>query len=247
MVKIERGSPPAKTAMDKKRKEVLREIRKLAESGELKSKNFNKRRLWSKPEVKDFLCESQYGKCCYCERKRDPKEFDVEHFRPKAQVKEDENHPGYWWLAYNWDNLLIACKSCNNKKGSHFPLEDEEKRAYGENCDLGEEEPLLINPLKENPELFIDYDVEGSQLMVKATGRCERGEKTVNELTGINEREVMQERARKLKFYRMIRNSMWDGNDELNLEIYRDFRECVSPSGKFAGLARFYFRKEGCL
>ena len=73
-------------------------------------------------------------------------------------------------------------------KSTHFPLKDERKRAYGEKCDFEEEEPFLINPLKENPELFIDYDVEEkSRLMVKAIGRCERGEKTVNELTGIND------------------------------------------------------------
>lgn len=246
MIKIERGSPPADTAMDRKRERVLRKIRELVETGKLKSDEFE--RLWSEREVKGFLYESQHGKCCYCERKRNIIEFHVEHFRPKAQVKEAElNHPGYWWLAYDWENLLLACFPCNLKKSSHFPLKDEEKRAYGEECDVAVEEPLLINPLNENPELFIDYDVRETGLMVKAIGRCERGENTVNALTGINDRNVMEERADKLKVYQMIRNSMRNGDDELNPERNELMREYVCPNSSFSGFAKFYFRKEGCL
>ena len=169
MIKIERASPPEDTGLDKKRKKELRKIRKLAESGELKSKDF--RALWSEAKVKKFLYESQYGKCCYCERKRDKIEVDVEHFRPKAGVEEAEDHPGYWWLAYNWENLLIACKKCNQEyKKSKFPLKQGSERAYGENSALDEEKPILINLLEEDPEKFIDYDTENLQFMGKAAG-----------------------------------------------------------------------------
>ena len=150
MIKIERGSPPPATVMDRKREVALRKIRRLVKSGDLKSSKFD--RLWSDSDVKSFLYESQHGKCCYCERIRDQKELDVEHFRPKSQVKEAANHPGYWWLAYNWKNLLLACKMCNQKKSSKFPLKDEKKRSYGENDNIKVEEPILINPLEENPE-----------------------------------------------------------------------------------------------
>lgn len=146
MIKIERRSPPTGTILDRKREEALQKIRRLVESGESKSDAFD--RLWSNLEVKSFLYESQHRKCCYCERNRDQKELDVEHFRPKSQVKEAKNHSGYWWLAYNWENLLLACKMCNQKKSSKFPLKDEKKRAYEENDDLKEEEPVLINPLR---------------------------------------------------------------------------------------------------
>lgn len=169
MIKIERASPPEDTGLDKKRKKELRRIRELAESGELKSKDF--KALWSEAKVKKFLYESQYGKCCYCERTRDKIEVDVEHFRPKAEVEEAEDHPGYWWLAYSWENLLIACKKCNQKyKKSKFPLKQGSERAYGENSALDEEKPILINLLEEDPEKFIDYDTENLQFMGKAAG-----------------------------------------------------------------------------
>ena len=244
MIKIERESPPKDTGLDKKRKKELRRIRKLAESGELKSKDF--RSLWSSdPKVKKFLHGSQHDKCCYCERTRDQVEVDVEHFRPKAEVEEAENHPGYWWLAYSWENLLVACKTCNQKyKKSKFPLRDESKRAWEESSDLGKEEPMLINPLEEDPEEFIEYDLS-AKFMAKAVGKCERGRKTVDELTGINDERVMQKRAQMAKEYRICAYLKNDSRGELRSMGDESLRTYVSRRSEFSGFARFYFGKKG--
>ena len=52
---------------------------------------------WRNENVTNELYDSHHGKCCYCERKRDRKrEMDVEHYRPKGEVKNDEDHTGYW-------------------------------------------------------------------------------------------------------------------------------------------------------
>src|SRR5688572_3095567 len=64
-----------------------------------------------------------YGKCAYCESKVITTSPDyVEHFRPKKGVNDINNvvitipsganqvpHPGYYWLSYNWENLLPTC------------------------------------------------------------------------------------------------------------------------------------------
>ena len=116
----------------------------------MKSRHF--KNIWSDPKVKKFLYESQYGKCCYCERTQDKRATDVEHFRPKVEVEEAEDHPGYWWLAYSWRNLLIACKICSQEyEKSKFPLKPGSKRACEENSALDEEKPILINLLEEDP------------------------------------------------------------------------------------------------
>ena len=270
MIKIERASPPEDTGLDKKRKKELRRIRELAESGELKSKDF--KALWSEAKVKKFLYESQYGKCCYCERWRDKIEVDVEHFRPKAEVEEAEDHPqgnaqkdlqrararprelagerhpGYWWLAYSWENLLIACKTCNQKyKKSKFPLKHGSERAYGENSDLGKEDPILINPLEEDPEEFIEYDLS-AKLMAKAVGKCERGRRMVaDELTGINDKKVMEERAHMYKWgYRICCAHLKNKQDsKLRSMGSESLRTYISRRSEFSGFARFYFRKKG--
>src|SRR5574341_1145443 len=66
-----------------------------------------------------------FGKCAYCETLiAENHPGDIEHFRPKGRVTDsmgrqlmvqDENgeeypHPGYYWLAYDWKNLLLACE-----------------------------------------------------------------------------------------------------------------------------------------
>lgn len=49
-------------------------------------------------------------KCAYCGRSDLP--LTVDHIIPKARGGED-----------NWDNLITACVSCNNRKGDRTPDE----------------------------------------------------------------------------------------------------------------------------
>src|SRR5258708_1947390 len=80
-------------------------------------------KIWT--ELKWHLFELFHGKCAYCESKPQAVSTgDVEHYRPKAKVKEDSRHPGYYWLAYDITNLLPSCESCNRNFGkmSQFPV-----------------------------------------------------------------------------------------------------------------------------
>lgn len=90
-----------------------------------------------------FLENVFYNKCAYCETKIEGFIGDAEHFRPKGRVRVkleddtseivktvDENkvqiqHPGYFWLAYHWQNLLPSCQLCNRYSGKKdlFPVE----------------------------------------------------------------------------------------------------------------------------
>lgn len=79
----------------------------------------------------DLLHRRQKGKCAYCEGREVKRRNDVEHYRPKARANRKpgsaQTH-GYWWLAWRWDNLLFACRNCNqivdrdHGKQDHFPL-----------------------------------------------------------------------------------------------------------------------------
>lgn len=110
--------------------------------------------------VKDKLFEMHHnGKCCYCERKRTRKrEMDVEHYRPKARATGEASHKGYWWLAYDWNNYLWSCKSCNQGyKKNQFPLLPSGVRAKKEEDDLALEKPCLINPRFVEPSEYLAY------------------------------------------------------------------------------------------
>jgi uncharacterized protein (TIGR02646 family) len=76
-------------------------------------------------EVKDALYKMHHRKCCYCEKRIEKENEDVEHFRPKRRanrVPGSRDRSGYWWLAFTWENLLFSCRQCNTKKGFKFPL-----------------------------------------------------------------------------------------------------------------------------
>ena len=121
--------------------------------------------IYGHEDVKTALRELQQGICCYCESfYADTSYGDVEHYRPKRfyqQHKGDkQNRPGYYWLAYKWDNLMYACEKCNRTyKKNYFPLKDPNKRFDKDLRNISQEEPLLINPYEEkNPERHLTFD-----------------------------------------------------------------------------------------
>jgi uncharacterized protein (TIGR02646 family) len=120
--------------------------------------------IYGAREVKEQLIAEQFGKCCYCEADFTANGYgDVEHFRPKAGYKQARAEkglirPGYYWLAYEWTNLLFSCQVCNQRyKKNYFPLVDNGKRAKNHHHAITREKPLLIHPAKINPEKHIRF------------------------------------------------------------------------------------------
>ena len=74
--------------------------------------------VYSNPDVKAALADVFGGKCAYCESRYDRTQpVDVEHYRPKSEVKVGEvKVGGYWWLAAVWSNLLPSCIDCNRAR-----------------------------------------------------------------------------------------------------------------------------------
>jgi uncharacterized protein (TIGR02646 family) len=112
--------------------------------------------------MKQQLVKALNHKCCYCEMMLRIEGSPVEHFRPKAGVK----NPGdsaldrsrYWWLAWTWENLLFACDRCNtNHKGNQFPLRAGTKPLLELSVDLDSEQALLIDPARIDPRDHIRF------------------------------------------------------------------------------------------
>ncbi|MBK7443102.1 MAG: hypothetical protein IPI65_16790 [Bacteroidetes bacterium] len=125
-------------------------------------------KIYGDETVKTRLVADQHDKCCFCESKFSDNSFgDVEHYRPKGAYKKvganANNYPGYYWLAYNWNNLMYSCEKCNRKhKKNDFPLYDETTRKPFHNHanDLSHEDTLLINPNTEDPSNFFTFKEE---------------------------------------------------------------------------------------
>lgn len=88
-------------------------------------RNYNHR------DIKEVLFNCSHEKCSYCEIIPSSSYMEVDHFEPKSRYLE---------LVLVWDNLLPACRKCNNYKSNH------DTRAFP-----------IINPTKINPEPYFDY------------------------------------------------------------------------------------------
>ena len=150
--------------------------------------------------IKKVLEGLQHNKCGYCESRHSATSAGrIDHFRPKGAVRQgkgsDRIYPGYYWLAYRWDNLVLACEDCNLKKSDYFPLEDPGQRARSHFDRLDQEAPLLLNPYVEtNPDEHLTFD--GSACRPET----EHGRVTVAVL-GLNRPELQEERQYVLNIF----------------------------------------------
>jgi hypothetical protein len=72
-----------------------------------------------------YLNELFHGKCAFCEGKDNGTRIVVRHFRPIHGFVLDDSTPhlGYFWLAYEWYNLVPACEGCVKRRDDrNLPL-----------------------------------------------------------------------------------------------------------------------------
>jgi len=122
--------------------------------------------------LKEALEKLSGKKCWYCESIEVRSDKHVDHFRPKSAVSEEgcADHPGYWWLAFDWRNYRYSCTYCNSRrtdvetgtvggKAARFPLRNEAQRCYGPTDTITDEQPALLDPTKAaDPGLLWYYD-----------------------------------------------------------------------------------------
>jgi hypothetical protein len=141
--------------------EALREIAALPPAE--RAKAITKRsEIWR--ALKPRLMALSHDKCWYCESKDLRSDNAVDHFRPKNNVKGStrfplvDEHPGYWWLAFDYTNYRFSCTLCNSirrdtdgttgGKQDYFPLLDEARRCCDPNGILDDEQPVLLDPTR---------------------------------------------------------------------------------------------------
>jgi uncharacterized protein (TIGR02646 family) len=210
--------------------------------------------LWGNKEVRRALCTMQSKKCGYCERRRDmTRESDIDHFRPKAEITQSPQHKGYWWLAYEWKNLLFCCRHCNQSyKLNHFPILDEAKRVSSETQPLSDESAYLIDPCSDDDlEDYFIYYVNNGAKKVYILPRPDdpwnraKADKTI-ELLQLNRDELLDERATCVKTLSLLAQKMHAAlqirDRQMMDEAAAEIREQTESSQTFAGFRRFYFR-----
>lgn len=123
--------------------------------------------IYTSDAVKAELEACHHGKCCYCETDfRKPHAYsEVEHWLPKSSSRQSPDgeriRPGYYWLAYSWDNLLLSCSFCNKIKNDLFPLDEPVARARNHGMRIEDEKPSILKPDGDNdPRDHISFHME---------------------------------------------------------------------------------------
>jgi hypothetical protein len=210
---------------------------------------------------RDRLLAATHGKCAYCELKLavGQRKGDVEHYRPKGRARARDgkvvkiqrdgveiDHPGYFWLAYDYMNLLPSCSACNRRagdaaSGTHtgksdiFPTLDERWAARPE--DVSTEQPALLNPWLESddPAKHLLFDPDTGLVI----GTTARGTTTVW-LLGLNRDGLPEERLKACRdvrraFQVSVSEAVHDGADE---DDVLHLKSVMDGSGAFAAICR---------
>ncbi|MEM8994725.1 MAG: AAA family ATPase [Acidobacteriota bacterium] len=142
------------------------------------------------------------GVCAYCGAPVDAESLEVGHIRPRANTVNfsGEHFPRhYFWLAFEWSNLVPMCRPCSVARGNRFPLVSEADRipvpaspdfdADAMEVAVAAEPALLVDPTREDPEEHFTYDLPTGEV----APLTERGDVTI-ELFDLNRPELVEAR-----------------------------------------------------
>lgn len=149
MIRVDRSRVEIPLALRQKSEKATQQLMEYFQEGDHQSRPPFVATIWK--SYKQYLTELFSGKCAYCESPTQVVTHgDIEMFRPKSI---------YWWLAYEWDNLLFVCQICNQVyKAVQFPIAG--NRATHPGGDLEAEYPLLLDPCRDEPEFYFRYHVD---------------------------------------------------------------------------------------
>lgn len=217
---------------------------------------------WS--AFKDALSAAQFRKCAFCEGFAIGQGFgDVEHYSPKAELEAlDDNDPstwgeerenlanvfgrkprpvsetGYWWLAYEWDNYILACTICNQQwKRAIFPIK-EPRNAAPQPGDA--ETHFILHPFRgPHPKEHLEYGPMGE---IFPKNGSDFGRETIRTL-GLDRPSLReQRRALASKIHKKI-DGLAGATIARRRELLDDIHEEGAETASFCGMVRAIFEQ----
>jgi uncharacterized protein (TIGR02646 family) len=201
--------------------------------------------IYASEAVKSELEICHHRKCCYCEIPiRTPAYPHVEHWRPQNSSRQERGQgrmrPGYFWLAYSWDNLLWSCAFCNSNKNDLFPLGNPALRARHHKMRLEDETPEIIKP-----DNIADLSDHITFYMEVPVGLTALGRKTI-EVLGLDspKHECRLEHFKMIREFRKISIDLMDSNDPAAQRWSEYFRkiveDAVQPDKPYSAMVTAY-------
>ena len=247
MIRIKKPRKIPEILKNKGKKEKLKMCKAYENEG-VTEFEFNQK-IYADKTVKETLIKAQHDKCFLCESKITHIDYgDVEHFRPKKAYCQSEeenlNRPGYFWLAYDWKNLFLACKLCNQRhKRNLFPLENPIERSVSPSSDLKKEKPLFINPAEENPEKYISFRIDEQIGVIPYPIEDNPKGSTTIKNAGLNRLKLCERRFEHSKdfitlFKLASMNLPQPESDQAKVILQKRIADHIKDSAEYAGMFR---------
>jgi len=231
------GIPTPPKTTDKRRLELIA-------AGEYKNEEiYNSRYKQSDTQI--ALRSIYRNKCAFCEQKVE--QSHVEHYRPKSK---------YWWLTYSWDNLLLACSTCNSHKGDEFEILGTQASFTNTPASLKAihssssrydmvERPKMINPEVTNPDGKIQFNpngkIESKDVRFKYTiETCKVDRKFLND----ERRKISDVLKRDIKSAIIDNDSVADQEAEISILIRKFIRDSQDEELQFLAFRRYMISKK---
>ncbi len=192
--------------------------------------------------LKPIFHEIFHGKCGYCEVKIDSEDLGViDRFRPYSGVRDLNEYfeDLYWWLVFDWDNLIYSCKECNQYKANYFPVIGPRLKSKTDN--IFREKKLLLNPCIDELQSHLISDSYGALI-----GITEEGAQTI-ELLRLNRKSLLTQRGEKTKIINQLVTKLTNNSsstvDDKEVEFLRDIFN-NNPDIEFIGSQSSYLLKQ---
>lgn len=210
--------------------------------------------------TKPFLEAASNRKCWYTESKNPGCLNDVEHFRPKGKVLNDDGtiRHWYWFLAFNPTNYRLSSQFSNRLnrnpilgatggKGDQFPLVSGSQHAMTLTAIAGEQ-PVILDPCKKADTELLEFEPDGRPVLSiqhlhdpVAQERVERSKLLLNlDYPTFNEdRERLYNKVKAL--VRRGDRYVTEHNNAIE-DVKADLRALMSPGAEYSMAAECYIR-----
>ena len=204
MIYIQRSRIVAPSKLEERKDEINIEIERI-HSNVLEGERIEFGQLYFKAisYCRNGIRELFRHKCAYCETLIT--NSDVDAFRPKVRAINSNGRTsvGYYWLAFDWNNLYNSCQECNRYKNVRFPVKGPRLEYPSKN--FSDENALLLDPCH-------PFDWNEEHFEFKDNGqihpKSEKAHITI-EVFGLNRENLIQ---RRLEHIRILRQIFQQGN-----------------------------------
>jgi hypothetical protein len=218
-----------------------------------------KQRLWRDERVRDWLLGLFHNKCWYSEAQEAVSAYHVDHYRPKGRVTDVGRvnpEPGYWWLAFRWQNYRICGQLINVKKNDVFPLVSGHRATPDVAVSLRLEAPALLDPTTDDARL-ISFEMDEDGCRAVPSGGADEEDRgrvlTTIEVIGLNRldrlnskrADVWEECREKLASYDAAAGEPLAMKRLQRALIIMDLKKRVAYESELSSVAEACIRKVG--